>query len=79
MPTNYLEGMPEKILSCHFPINTWSSQNATGTLKVGLAEKKNAYTENNLYVSIVKVEVLWCFSAVFPPKALGTLVGYLAP
>ena len=34
MPTNYLEGMPKKYLSCHFTINmsTWSSLNATGTL-----------------------------------------------
>ena len=32
MPTNVLEGMPEKSLSDHFTTNVWSSLNATGTL-----------------------------------------------
>ena len=36
--------------------------------------KKNAYTNNNVSL----VEVMWCFGAVFPPKALGTLLGYMA-
>ena len=38
-------------------------------------KKKNAFTENNLYVSMVEVEVEvpWFCGAVFHPKALGTL------
>ena len=46
MPTNYLEGMPEKSLSCHFTthVSAWSSLNATGTFGV----KISAYTKNNL-------------------------------
>ena len=41
-------------------------------------KKKNAYTENNLYASMVEVEVPWCHGAIFPPKALGTFGGYMA-
>ena len=51
MPTNYLEGISEKSLSCHFTTNVsaWSSLNSTGTFHV----KISAYTENNLIPAVL--------------------------
>ena len=49
---------------------SFSATNTQGGFDV-----ENAYKENNLYVSMVEVEVLWCCEAVFPPKALGTFFG----
>ena len=73
MPTNYLEDMAEKSISCHLSTNvsTWSllvlvNQHSRSVWQ----KKKNAFTENNLYVSMVEVEVsgmLWsCFSSKGP-------------
>ena len=54
------------------------SFSATNTQNGFWHKRKKAYNENNLYVSMVEVEILWCCEAVFPPKALGTLFGYMA-
>ena len=62
-PANYLEGMPEKSISCHFATNVsaWSLLNATGTMfychwlfcnqhSRWVWHKKNTYTKNKQHV-----------------------------
>ena len=53
MPTDYLEGMPEKSLSCHFTtnVNAWSSLNTiwtlTGTVFYGQMKLKLNFSATN--------------------------------
>ena len=96
MPTNYLEGMPEKkpflpfhhthklleFIKCYWNFDwnrvLWSDEmeiELFGNQHSRWVWKEKACTENNLCVSMVEVEVLWCCGAVFPPKALGILFG----
>ena len=80
MLTNYLEGMPEKLLPCHFTTNVstrrlltkrywnhvlWSDETKNQHSRWVCCKKQNAYTKSNLYVSMWEVEALLCCGLFF--------------